>query len=44
MQIVTQFIQEDLARVELGCELSGWNDIKALRDHVERIWVEEGGK
>ncbi|OWZ64058.1 hypothetical protein AYX14_02772 [Cryptococcus neoformans] len=43
MQIVTQFIQEDLARVELGCELSGWNDIKVLRDHVERIWVEEGG-
>ncbi|WVO23443.1 uncharacterized protein IAS62_004797 [Cryptococcus decagattii] len=42
MQIVTQFIEEDLARIELGCELYGWNEVKILKDHVERIWVEEG--
>lgn len=42
MQIVSQFIEEDLAKIELGCELSGWNEVKILKDHVERIWVEEG--
>ncbi|WVO16749.1 hypothetical protein L204_104433 [Cryptococcus depauperatus] len=42
MQIVIQYIDEDLAKIELGRELPGWTDVDILRDHVERVMVEEG--
>ncbi|WVQ80888.1 hypothetical protein IAT38_002995 [Cryptococcus sp. DSM 104549] len=42
IQIVSQYIEENIANIELGCVLSGWDEIDMLRDHVERVWVEEG--
>ncbi|TYJ51399.1 hypothetical protein B9479_008031 [Cryptococcus floricola] len=42
MIVLQQFIEEEIARVQLGCELPGWQEVEILREHVDRVWVEEG--